>query len=121
MSHHVLEAAHVAAPAAVVEKLHDAERASTACASAMAALGGMEREVLLALDCADMCAAAARVLGRREGDRSVSEAAASAAVIACEAASTACAAHADHHEHCRLHAEVTRETAALLRESSVTA
>ncbi|MFG1634164.1 four-helix bundle copper-binding protein [Pseudonocardia alni] len=116
MSHHVLEAAGVTTPASIVEKLHDAERASTACASAMAATGGMEREVLLALDCADLCSAAARVLGRRTGDEAVAEAAASAAAVACEASSAACGSHADHHEHCRLHAEATAETAALLRE-----
>lgn len=113
MSHHVLDAAGVTTPAAVVEKLHDAARASTACASAMVASGGMETEVLLALDAADLCTAAAAVLGRRTGDKAVGEAAASAAALACEASA---AAHADHHEHCRLHAEVTRETAALLRE-----
>lgn len=112
MSHHVLDAAGVTTPAAVVEKLHDAARASTACASAMVASGGMETEVLLALDAADLCTAAAAVLGRRTGDK----AAASAAALACEASAAACGAHADHHEHCRLHAEVTRETAALLRE-----
>ncbi|MBP2365527.1 hypothetical protein [Pseudonocardia parietis] len=116
MSHHVLEAAGVTTPAALVEKLHDAERASTACASAMAATGQMEREVLLALDCADLCAAAARVLGRRTADTSVAKAAAAAALRACEASSAACGAHADHHEHCRAHAEVTRETAGLLRK-----
>ncbi|ANY07193.1 hypothetical protein [Pseudonocardia sp. HH130630-07] len=116
MSHHVLEAAGVTTPATVIEKLHDAERASTACASAMVATGSMEREVLLALDAADLCAAAARVLGRRPVDDTVAGAAASAAALACEASSAACAAHAEHHEHCRLHAEVTRETAALLRE-----
>lgn len=116
MSHHVLDAAGVTTPAAVVEKLHDAARASTACASAMVASGGMETEVLLALDAADLCTAAAAVLGRRTGDKAVDEAAASAAALACEASAAACGAHADHHEHCRLHAEVTRETAALLRE-----
>ena len=118
MSHQVLEAAGVVTPAALVEKLHDAERAGTACASAMAATGGMEREILLALDCADLCSAAARVLGRREADAAVSDAVVSAAVLACEASAGACGAHADHHEHCRLHAEVTREASALLREYS---
>ncbi|MBN9737181.1 Ferredoxin [Pseudonocardia sp. Ae168_Ps1] len=116
MSHHVLDAAGVTTPAVVVEKLHDAERASTACASAMVAGGGMEREVLLALDCADLCSAAARVLGRRAADRAVAETAAAAALRACEASAAACGAHADHHEHCRLHAETTTETAAVLRE-----
>ncbi|GAA1386733.1 hypothetical protein GCM10009613_21180 [Pseudonocardia kongjuensis] len=116
MSHDVLEAAGVTTPAAVVEILHEAERASTACASAMVGAGGMEREVLLALDCADLCSAAARVLGRRHGDEAVARAAVEAAMLACEASSAACGAHAGHHEHCRRHSEITRDAAALLRE-----
>ncbi|MEV1292355.1 hypothetical protein [Pseudonocardia sp. NPDC049635] len=115
MSHDVLEAAGVTTPPAVLETLHDAERASTACASAMVAAGGMEREILLALDCADLCSAAARVLGRRHGDEAVVRAAVDAAMLACEASSAACGAHADHHEHCRRHSEITREAAEVLR------
>ena len=45
-----------------VEALRDCEETSTACAMAMAATGGMATEVRRALDCADQCAAAARVL-----------------------------------------------------------
>jgi len=89
-----------------MDALAECEQVSTACTVAMAAIGGMAGEIRRALDCADVCAAAHRVLARGEGGDPVTLAGVlDAAVQACDASAAACGAHADHHEHCRRHAE----------------
>lgn len=91
---------------AALDALADCEQVSTACAVAMAATGGMAAEIRLALDCADVCAAAHRVLARGEGgDPATLAAVVDAAARAGDASASACGAHADHHDHCRKHAE----------------
>lgn len=111
MSHsteHLASIGDQAAPerVAALDALADCEQVSTACVVAMTAIGGMAGEVRLALDCADVCAAAHRVLARGEGgDRATLAAVVDAASRACDASASACGAHADHHEHCREHAE----------------
>ncbi|MEJ2865189.1 four-helix bundle copper-binding protein [Actinomycetospora flava] len=92
-----------------LDALHVCEQVSTGCTVAMAAIGGMAPEIHLALDCADVCAAAHRVLARGEGgDAATVAGILDAAVRASEASAAACGAHADHHEHCRRHAEAAR-------------
>jgi hypothetical protein len=99
-----------------VDALHDCEKASTACAMAMITGGGMAEEVHRALDCADVCAAAVRVLSRgAPSDPRVVGAVVEAAAVACEAAAEACGRHADHHPHCRTHAAGARACAEALR------
>ncbi|GAA4905381.1 hypothetical protein EV188_102214 [Actinomycetospora succinea] len=89
-----------------LDALHHCEKVSTSCAIAMTATGGMAAEVRLALDCADVCAAAHRVLARGEGgDAATLAGILDAAVRASDASAAACGAHADHHDHCRRHAE----------------
>lgn len=102
--------------AAAIDVLHDCAQASTACAMAMVEAGGMATEVRLSLACADLCAAAERVLSRGPGGASdVVTSAVDAAVVACEASAAACGAHADHNEHCRLHSASAQACADTLR------
>lgn len=102
--------------AAAIDALRDCEQTCTSCAMAMVETGGMATEVRRALDCADLCDAAERVLARGpHSDPSVVAAAVEAAAVACEASAAACGAHADHHEHCRLHSSSARACADALR------
>jgi hypothetical protein len=111
MSHsteHLASIGDEAAPerVAALDALHECEQVSTACTIAMATIGGMAAEIRLALDCADVCAAAHRVLARGEGgDPATLTGILDAAARAGDASAAACGAHADHHEHCRRHAE----------------
>jgi len=99
-----------------VEALRDCEETSTACAMAMAATGGMVTEVRRALDCADQCAATARILLRAAApDEFVLDAVIDAAVAACEASAATCGPHAAVHEHCRVHAQSASACAVSLR------
>ncbi len=100
---------------AAVDALQDCERISTACATAMAATGAMATEVRRALDCADQCATTARVLLRATSpDTAVLAAVVEAAVVVCETTAAACGAHADHHDHCRVHAQSASACASTL-------
>jgi hypothetical protein len=101
---------------AAIAALRDCEQVSNACAMAMVQTGGMVVEVRRALDCADVCEAAERVLSRSQApDPAVVAAVVEAAALACEASATACAAHAEHHPHCRLHSASARTCAEALR------
>ncbi|MEJ2884967.1 hypothetical protein [Actinomycetospora aeridis] len=105
---HLASIGDAAAPerAAALDALADCEQVSTACTVAMASVGGMAGEIRLALDCADVCAATHRVLTRGEGGHAATlTALVDAALHACEASAAACGAHADHHDHCRKHAD----------------
>ncbi len=105
-----------AALTAAIDALRDCAQTCTACSMAMVATGGMVTEVRRALDCADLCAAAERVLSRGPAaDQGVLTAAVEAAAVACAASAAACAAHAEHHEHCRLHAASAAACADALR------
>lgn len=95
---------------AAIDALRDCEETCTSCAMAMVETGGMAPEVRRALDCADLCDAAERVLARGpHGDAHVIAAVVEAAAVACEASAAACGAHAEHHDHCRLHSARTAE------------
>ena len=107
---------------AAISALRDCEQVSNACAMAMVEAGGMVLEVRRALDCADVCEAAERVLSRNQSpDPVVIAAVVDAAAVACEASSAACGAHADHHPHCRLHSASAARCAAALRALQETA
>lgn len=95
-----------------IDALRGCELASGSCAMAMVESGGMVVEVRRALDCADVCAAAHRVLSRGPAPDAAVNA---AALVACDASAAACGAHADHHEHCRLHSAGARACADALR------
>jgi hypothetical protein len=99
-----------------IDALRDCEQVSNACAMAMVEAGGMVLEVRRALDCADLCEAAERVLSRAQApDPAVIAAVVEAAAVACEASAAACGAHSDHHSHCRLHSASARRCADALR------
>lgn len=76
----------------------------------------LRRCIRLNLDCADLCATTAAILGRQtEGDPSVVKAALGACVAACDACGTECSRHAGMHEHCRVCAEACRRCAEACR------
>lgn len=63
------------------------------------------------LDCADVCATTAGVLSRHTGyDAALTLAQVQAALQAVRTCGDSCQEHAGMHEHCRLCAEVCRET-----------
>ncbi len=103
--------------ASVVQSLSDLDRDSTACAMAMAAGGhGGGAATRAALDAADIAATAARVLARGESaDLGVVKSVLTAAAVAAERSARECGAHAEHSEHCRLHAESATRAAELVR------
>ncbi|OLT11889.1 hypothetical protein BJF78_25510 [Pseudonocardia sp. CNS-139] len=102
--------------ARVIDALRECEQVSNSCAMAMVEVGGMVTEVRRALDCADMCDAAERILSRGPAtDPGIVAAVVEACLRACEASARACGAHADHHVHCRLHSASARRCAEALR------
>jgi hypothetical protein len=99
---------------AAIDALRDCEQTCTSCAMAMVDSGGMVTEVRRALDCADLCDAAERVLSRGPAaDPGVIAAVVEAVAVACEASAAACGAHAGHHDHCRLHSASAQALRAL--------
>jgi hypothetical protein len=67
------------------------------------------RCIRLCLDCADVCDATGRVVTRQTAsDVGVVRAAVQACLVACRASRAECERHAEHHEHCRLCAQVCR-------------
>ena len=80
-----------------------------ACADACLAepqLDMLRRCIRLNLDCADLCAVTARVLGRpAEVDPSLARTLLEACARACAACGAECQKHAKMHEHCRVCAE----------------
>lgn len=88
--------------ATVLQALPDLDRDSTTCASAMMAYhaADMVSAERAALDCADIAAAAHRVLSR---------------ATAAERCAAECGHHAAHHGHCRLHSESAQRAAELCR------
>jgi hypothetical protein len=101
--------------AAAAEALNACAAHCAACADACLAedmvaelLGCIRRD----LDCADICAATARVVARQTaGDTSMFSSLLAACIEACERCADECASHASHHEHCRLCAEACRDCA----------
>ena len=65
--------------------------------------------IRLNLDCADVCAAAGRVVARQtEYDANVTRPVLEACAQACRSCGDECERHAHHHEHCRICAESCR-------------
>ena len=108
-------AVDVEALSSLLGALSDLNRDATACSSAMiAGEHGMATEIRAALDSADTAATAERVLARAgSADLGVTKAVLAAAVAAAARAAEACGKHADHHDHCRLHAASAQRVADL--------
>jgi len=88
------------------------ELACLACADACldeADFVSLRRCIRLDLDCADICAATARLLSRRiDSDAKMLRWVVEACARACATAGAECHEHAGHHEHCRVCAEACR-------------
>ena len=99
--------------ARVVDLLLACSAACTVCADACLAeehVADMRRCIRGDLDCADVCAATARVLSRQTAyDADVTRATLQACVAACRACAEECASHAEMHEHCRVCAQACRD------------
>ncbi|HWE12205.1 MAG TPA: hypothetical protein VG365_01760 [Solirubrobacteraceae bacterium] len=99
--------------AATLDSLAAYEQAATSCATAMTAQGGMTDAVIAALSSANVAAAAALVITYGGGDdSSLERQLLEAAITACGRSERLCGAHADHHDHCRIHSGVARDTIA---------
>lgn len=65
--------------------------------------------IRLDLDCADICGATARVIGRQTAyDAGVTRAMLEACIAVCTACAAECGQHGQHMEHCRMCAEECR-------------
>lgn len=98
--------------ARVVDTLAACSQACTACADACLSedmVDELRKCIRTNLDCADICDTTARVLSRHTGyDANLTRAMLQACVQACRSCGDECAAHAGHHEHCRVCAEACR-------------
>jgi hypothetical protein len=98
--------------AAAIDALTDCAQACTACADACLGeehVNDLVKCVRLNLDCADVCAATARVVSRQTGyDANITRPLLEACAAACRACGDECASHAEMHEHCRICAEACR-------------
>jgi phosphoribosylaminoimidazole (AIR) synthetase len=102
----------------VLQVLTDLDRHSTTCATAMIAHNttDMLSATRAALDCADIAAAAHRIISRATAtDAGVIRAILQAAATAADRCATECGQHAVHHSHCRVHSETARHAAELCR------
>jgi hypothetical protein len=95
-----------------IEECLDCGASCTSCADSDLAeddVREMVRCIRLCLDCADACDATARIAIRQTApDLGVLRAVVEACAAACRASGDECERHADHHEHCRICAEVCR-------------
>ncbi|PYF97313.1 protein of unknown function [Georgenia satyanarayanai] len=98
--------------ARVVDTLVACSQACTACADACLSedmVAELRKCIRTNLDCADICDTTARVLSRHTGyDANLTRAMLQACIQACRSCGDECAAHAGHHEHCRICAEACR-------------
>lgn len=104
--------------APVLQALTELDRDSTTCATAMMAHEGadMISATRAALDCADIAAAAQRVLSRPTAtDAGVIRTILEAAATAADRCATECGQHAGHHDHCRVHSASAQRAATLCR------
>ncbi|MEO7193803.1 MAG: zf-HC2 domain-containing protein [Pseudonocardiaceae bacterium] len=102
----------------VLRVLTNLESVSTTCARAMMAhdTAAMVSATRAALDCADIAAAAQRVLSRPTAiDARVIRAILAAAAAAAERCAAECGHHAGHHGPCRVHSEAAQRAAELCR------
>jgi hypothetical protein len=93
-----------------VEACGDCATVCTSCADANLSerdLQALVRCVRRCLDCADVCDATRRIITRQTAsDVGVMRAAVEACAAVCRASREECALHAEHHEHCRICAQV---------------
>ncbi|MEJ5913435.1 four-helix bundle copper-binding protein [Pseudokineococcus sp. 1T1Z-3] len=105
--------------AAAVAAALGCSQACTACADSCLSesdVTDMRRCISTDLTCADVCAMTARVLSRQTSpDADVVRAVLVACIAACTTCGEECAAHADHHEHCRVCAQACQECAQACR------
>lgn len=98
--------------AATIDALIACSESCTSCADACLSedmVAELTKCIRTNLDCADVCAATARVLSRHTGyDASISRTLLEACATACRACGDECGSHADMHEHCRICAEACR-------------
>jgi hypothetical protein len=98
--------------ASTIDTLNDCAQACAACADDCLSeqmVAELVKCVRLNLDCADVCAATARVVSRQtEYDVNVTRPLVEACVVACRSCGDECERHAGMHEHCRVCAEACR-------------
>ena len=103
-----------------IDRLLDCAEACTACADACLGedeVADLTRCIRLNLDCADVCAATARVLSRQtSSDDRLNLDLLQACVAICQTCGDECSRHADHHLHCRLCADACAEAEEACRE-----
>jgi hypothetical protein len=93
-----------------IDACFDCAATCTSCADAdlgESDVQALVRCIRLCVDCADVCEAAGRIVTRQTTpDVGVVRATVQACVVACRACREECERHAEHHEHCRICAEV---------------
>jgi hypothetical protein len=98
----------------------DCAQACVSCADACSAEADpkmLARCIRLNNDCADLCAATARILCRQtEPDAAVIRAVVEACAMACGACAAECERHGKHMAHCRICAEACRGCESACRE-----
>jgi hypothetical protein len=103
-----------------IEECLDCSASCTACADDSLSEDDsreMTRVIRLNLDCADVCDTTRRIVIRQTTPGfHVIRAALETCVASCVACAEECDLHADHHEHCRLCAEVCRRCEQACRE-----
>lgn len=106
--------------ARAIDALVACSQACTACADACLSeemVADLRSCIRSDLDCADSCAATARMLSRHGGiDATVTRAHLEACIAACRACGDECEQHAGMHEHCRICAEACRDCEAACAE-----
>ena len=112
-SHPRADPERVTAYAETIRALMTCSEICTACADACLGepeqLEHLRRCISTDLDCADVCAAAARLLTRQtEMSNEVLQAQLHAAVLACQRCADACEMHGSDHDHCQICAEACR-------------
>lgn len=92
--------------ATAIDALIECSETCTACADSCLSEGmvaELTKCIRTNMDCADICAATARVLSRHTGyDANISRTLLEACAMACKSCGDECASHADMHEHCRV-------------------
>src|SRR4030095_16764754 len=93
-----------------IESCGDCAAVCTGCADADLGEGDVQdlvRCIRLCLDCADVCDATGRIVARQTAPGvGVVRAALECCLVACRACRSECQRHAEHHEHCRVCAQV---------------
>jgi hypothetical protein len=103
----------VAEFAAAIDACLGCVQACTSCANACLGeddIAAMRHCIALDQNCADICAATARVLSRPvDADPGLLRALLEACVRACSNCAEECARHAEHHHHCAICEEACRD------------